>query len=339
MSERRAVVWPAEWEPQSHVWLGWPRLPDEWGDHFNPARREIAALAEVMAAHTPVRLAVGDDYANKVAKAALPSSVERVRVPTGDVWLRDTGPVFVMRQGALEANVFAFNGWGGKYTMAGDTETAAAMAEASGTRHRTHPFILEGGAIDTNGHGQVITTRQCLLNPNRNGWDEQAAEQALHASVGARRVHWLDRGLSGDHTDGHVDNIARFIAPDTVICQAATGPDDPHAARLAEIETALRETGLTVATVPSPGRVTGTDGEALPASHLNFTITNGAVIVPVYDDDTGADAVAVLKPLFPDREVIALPARAILSGGGGAFHCMTCHVPKLSVSDPGAPDP
>ncbi len=332
-----ATTWPAEWAPQSMLWIGWPRLAHEWDDLFDAARREIAAFAEAAAAHVPVRVAIGDAAADAAAAALLPAMVRRVAVPTGDIWLRDTGPVVVRTGACLAAACFQFNGWGGKYDMPGDRETAAAIAAAEGLPAQLHDFILEGGAVEGDGTGRVLTTRQCLLNANRNGWTESEAEAALTAALGAREVVWLSRGLDGDHTDGHIDNIARFVGPGHVACQAPTGPDDPHAARFREIAGELRGAGLTVTEIPSPGRICDRAGHVLPASHLNFTLTNGAVLVPVYGagarSGPGAEAVAALAALFPGREVCGLPAEAILAGGGGAFHCMTCHLPAVSGSE------
>jgi agmatine deiminase len=197
-----------------------------------------------------------------------------------------------------------------------------------------HDFVLEGGAIDHDGAGTVLTTGQCLLNPNRNpGWTEAAAEAALAESLGARKVLWLGEGLKNDHTDGHVDNLARFVAPATVACPVAWGRGDPNAD--AYDDAARRLAGMTdaqgrplkVVRIPSPGWIAAPDGVGpVPASHMNFLIANRAVIVPVYEDQPGKLAVGVLQELFPDRQVIGLPSRAILTGGG-SFHCITQQEP------------
>ncbi|MEM0985496.1 MAG: agmatine deiminase family protein [Pseudomonadota bacterium] len=331
------VTWPAEWWPQRRLWVGWPRLADEWGDCFEPACAEIAAFVEVASGDVPVRVAVGDGAAEAAARAALPDRAEILRIPTGDIWLRDTGPVFVLDNGALAARVFRFNGWGGKFNMPGDTETARAIARAEAAEPCTaFNAVLEGGAVESDGQGAILTTRSCLLNSNRNGWTENDAETWLHKSLSAECIHWIDDGLEGDHTDGHVDNIARFVAPGHVVCQVATSRDDPHRDRLREISQTLSNAGLTVSEIPSPGVVavpTGQD-DILPASHLNYTITNRFVLVPIYDGVCGAEAVAALAPLFPGRSILGLPANSLLAGGGGAFHCMTCHVPDTEPEAP-----
>lgn len=325
-----SFILPPEWAPQASVWVGWPRLREEWGSAFEAARQEIAVVAGELARHVPVRLAVGDADAAAAGRIAVGETAEVRQVPSGDVWLRDTGPIFAeTSSGQRLAHCFRFNGWGGKYVMPGDTETAIALAEAEGAEVCQHDIILEGGALDHDGTGTFLTTRECLLNPNRNaGWDEVTAERALETALGARRIVWLDLGLVNDHTDGHVDNIARFIEPGRVICQTPMGLDDPHAERLQAAEDTLRSAGLEVVTIPSPGRVETSDGTVQPASHMNFIFANGAVLLPVYDQATGLAAAAALAEALPNHQIIPLSSRAILAGGG-SFHCMTREVPAL----------
>jgi len=193
--------------------------------------------------------------------------------------------------------------------------------------------VIEGGALDHDGFGTVLTTRQCLLNPNRNAdWSEMEAEAALTTSLGARAVLWLGDGLANDHTDGHVDNLARFVAPGVVACPVAWGQGDPNAEvyddaarRLAGMRTA-RGSALTVTRIASPGRIEDEDGTVLPASHMNFIIANGAVIAPIYETRAAAFALDTLQSLFPERTVIGLGSRALLSGGG-SFHCISREEP------------
>jgi agmatine deiminase len=258
------------------------------------------------------------------------AGIEIVPAVFGDIWLRDTGPIFT---DPGRAAGFRFNGWGGKYQLAGDEAVAGQIAAAAGADLIGHDFVLEGGALDHDGAGTVVTTRQCLLNPNRNrGWREADAETALAAALGARKVLWLDQGLMNDHTDGHVDNVARFVAPGVVACPMAYGLDDPNAAVYDAAARALA--GLTdadgrslrVARIPSPGRLRDSQHHTLPASHMNFLIANQAVIVPLYDERAGAFAVEALEALFPGRAVIGLPSRALLTGGG-SFHCISQQAP------------
>lgn len=325
---------PAEWSPQAAIWVGWPRLRHEWGSQFENARTEIANFISHVSARMPVRVAVGDEGAEQAAHDFGVSGALLRRVPTGDIWLRDTGPVFGLgKNNALQAHCFAFNGWGEKFIMPGDTETNSAIAANEGALAMDHDFVLEGGAVDHDGCGLVLTTRECLLGTNRNGWSETQAERALERAIGARRIIWLDRGLLNDHTDGHVDNIARFIGPGRVLCQRATSKDDPHAERLLEIEDALRAAGLDCETVCSPGGIWDDDGAVLPASHMNFIFANREIVVPVFDVEAGETVAKQLRRLLPQWSVKPLPSRAILSGGG-SFHCMTCNVPSKTESRP-----
>ncbi len=324
---------PAEWSPHRAMWLGFPSHAELWREDLEVAQDEVAALARALAGPGAerVRLMVCGDEAEAAARARLSgASVEIVRGIFGDIWLRDTGPIFM--GGAAQA--FRFNGWGGKYVLEGDDEVAAQIAAASGAPMTAHDFILEGGAVDHDGAGTVLTTRQCLLNPNRNpGWTEEAAEAALADALGARKVLWLGDGLRNDHTDGHVDNLARFVGPGVVACPIAYGKGDPNAAvydetaRLLASMSDARGGRLQVMRIPSPGWIENDDGEVVPASHMNFLIANGAVIVPLYDHErAGAFAVEALKSLFPERHVIGLPSKAILTGGG-SFHCISQQEP------------
>lgn len=321
---------PPEWAPQSALWVGWPRFAHDWLEGLEEARESTASFIRAASRFVPVKVAVGDATSMEAAfRHGLDEVADLYPIAMSDVWLRDTGPVFGLHPQGLEARAFRFNGWGGKYGTPDDQYTAGVIAGHEGAFTRAHGFILEGGSVEVDGTGRLITTRECLLNPNRNeGWSEAEAEAALKDAFGIEEVIWLERGLLADHTDGHVDNIARFIGPGHVLCQTASGADDPHAERLSEIETALRATSLQVSTIPSPGRVVDEDGDIVPASHLNFVLTNGAVILPVFDEENAAAAAKALAALLPDHDIVPLRADPILKGGGGAFHCMSCHVPE-----------
>jgi agmatine deiminase len=245
----------------------------------------------------------------------------------GDIWLRDTGPIFAMAAGRLSALRFANNGWGGKYVLPGDDTVGDIVARTARAPVTRFDFVLEGGALEHDGAGTILTTRQCLLNANRNsGWSQTQAETQLKAALHAKRVLWLEDGLLNDHTDGHVDNLARFIAPDTVVCQAASGADDPNASLYDTIAEELRALHLNVQRIPSPGRILSADGEVMPASHMNFIIGNEAVVVPVYQQQYGGAAVRALQQLFADRRVVGVDSSHLLSGGG-SFHCITQQQP------------
>jgi agmatine deiminase len=328
---------PAEWSPHQAMWLGFPSHAELWEDNLEPAQAEAAALARALAGPggERVRVLVCGPEAAAAARRLLGdvAGVELVFGQFGDIWLRDTGPIFLSGAPSPRASSFRFNGWGGKYLLEGDETVADQIAAAAGAPLSVHDFVLEGGAVDHDGFGGVLTTRQCLLNPNRNpGWTEAEAEARLGEALGARHVLWLGDGLAADHTDGHIDNLARFVAPGVVACPIAYGRDDPNAAvyddaarRLATMS-GLRGAPLQVARICSPGRIETADGALAPASHMNFVIANEAVIAPVYEELSSAFALEALRSLFPERRVIGLPSRALLTGGG-SFHCITQQEP------------
>jgi agmatine deiminase len=321
---------PPEWAPHKAIWTAFPSAPELWGEDLGPARAEVAAMVAALAeGGENMRVLAHGEEALAAARAALGERAEILDARFGDIWLRDTGPVFT---GDGRAVAFGFNGWGGKYVLAHDDAVSGEIALLAGAALKRFDFVLEGGAIDTDGEGTFLTTRQCLLNPNRNArWTESTAESALKSALGAQKVLWLDDGLLNDHTDGHIDNLARFVAPGRVICQAPHGADDPNADVLDEIARALGEMTdaagrrIEVIRIPSPGLLLDEDGDAIPASHMNFVIGNGVVVVPIYSD-SGDAAVAALAPLFPGRKVVGLSSNAILTGGG-AFHCITQQEP------------
>ncbi|MGB3625683.1 MAG: agmatine deiminase family protein, partial [Henriciella sp.] len=212
MTDTPIAFTPPEWAPQSSVWVGWPHLRDEWAGDYAGAQREIAALVKALAPVVTVKLVIGAPHSRPEAVEQIGDLAELYDAPMGDIWLRDIGPVFVKYSNRLEGLGFEFNGWGGKYELEGDRETAASIARLEGHPLKRLPFVLEGGAVEQDGEGLLLTTRQCVLNPNRNeSWNEAKAEEALTLAFSADRMIWLGDGLTGDHTDGHVDNIARFI--------------------------------------------------------------------------------------------------------------------------------
>jgi agmatine deiminase len=336
---------PAEWEPHKAMWLGFPSHENLWQEDLMAAQAEVAALARVLAemGDERVKLMVMGEAAHASAQALLGDlkSVEIIDGRFGDIWLRDTGPIYVATEVGTSdaraplAQAFRNNGWGGKYHLNHDEEVAAQISQSDAITAEAADFILEGGALEHDGFGTVITTRQCLLNPNRNPeWTQSVAEKDLNHTLGVRKVIWLDEGLLNDHTDGHIDNLARFVAPGIVACPVAYGADDPNAAvydataKALAAETDARGRKLQVVRVPSPGKVVDADGEIVPASHMNFLIANDAVIVPVYNDRAGEMAVEAFASLFPERTVLGLSSKAILTGGG-AFHCISQQVPHI----------
>ena len=323
------VRMPPEWHPQAWLWIGFPHDADEWPGFLGRAQEQIATFASAVAdSGQEVRLIVRDE-ANRARAAALCSAAVRLEVRRyGDVWLRDTGPLVIEREGRVVGQRFGFNGWGGKYLMEGDQEIGAELAESAGLTVASADWILEGGALDCDGSGLVATTEQCLLNPNRNPTLSRAdLERRLHCDLGFDRVLWLGEGLINDHTDGHVDNLARFVAPNVLAVPRATGADDPNAAIYADAKARAEAFGVRVREVPSPGRVE-TEGRIEPASYMNFAITSKLVVVPIYGTAHDADGVAAVAELFPDRAVIGILADAVLAGGG-SFHCASQQMPVL----------
>lgn len=331
-----ATVVPAEWEPQKAIWTAWPADPDEWnGDLYSP-RRDVTAMVHALSPTNTVRVLVNGAEAETSARAALGDAADIVPVRYGDIWLRDTGPIFARTPDGPVALRFKTNSWGGKYELPDDATVGDDIARHAGVPMRRFDFVLEGGAVDHDGECTVLATRQTLLNPNRNAWSKAQAETALQSALGARKIIWIDEGLKNDHTDGHIDNIARFVGPARVVCQAPAGADDPNADTLDQIANTLaaatdaRGRKLEVVRVPGPGLYRNTAGEVSPASHMNFVIANGVVVVPVYNTPTQDAAIKALQGVFPDRKVVGLPSRGVMgygTAGGGSFHCITQQEP------------
>ena len=319
-----------EWAPHERVWIGFPALPEEWGSAFNRARVQIVDFADAIADHgrgEHVTLVCNSADDAATAHGLAGSAVEVIVEPLGDVWLRDTAAIIIGTGAERRAVDFAFNGWGGKYLMPGDADIGARLAARYGFGRDTCNMVLEGGGIDWDGAGLAVTTQQCLLNPNRNaGMNRTGVEAVLHDTLGFTRILWLGDGLSGDHTDGHVDNLARWVGPRTLLLPVASGADDPNAAVYADaMARASAFDGITIRTIPSPGRVI-VDGGAAPASYMNFFIGNHVVAMPAFGTRWDDEAAAVLAACFPDRRIVPLPSDAILSGGG-SFHCTGQQVP------------
>ena len=317
----------AEWAHHAACWTAFPSAADLWEDNLAPAQAEVAAMVRVIAESERVELLVNGLAAELAARDLLgTANVGFHQFGFGDIWLRDTGPLFLSSPVGHAAAAFRFNGWGGKYDLPGDDAVAAFVASTAGVPLARHEWVLEGGAIDVDGTGLAVTTEQCLLNPNRNPrMDANEIASHLRRDLGIDRLLWLGDGLEGDHTDGHVDNLARFVAPGVLAVPAPSGSDDPNADVYEDAHARARDFGLDVVTIPSPGRII-VDGEVVPASHMNFYIANGAVIVPTYGSPYGDAAVAAVAALFPTRKVVGLPALHVLSGGG-SFHCITQQQP------------
>ena len=324
---------PPEWAPQEWLWIGFPHDAEEWPEVLGAAQEQIAALANAVAeSGQAVRLLVRDGANEARARSLVSGAVTLDRREFGDVWLRDTGPLVLSDgTGGRTARRFGFNGWGGKYLMQGDKTVGAELARDAGLELQVCDWILEGGAIDGDGSGLVVTTEQCLLNPNRNPDLSRAdIEARLRNDLGFERVLWLGDGLLNDHTDGHVDNLARFVGPNRLALPRATGTNDPNAVIYADAKARAGAFGVEIAEIPSPGLVTRGDFVE-PASYANFAVTSRLVVVPTFGSPYDDEGVAAVAALFPDRATIGLPANAVLAGGGG-FHCASQQMPSAAIA-------
>jgi agmatine deiminase len=314
-----------EWAAHEAVWIGYPSHAELWVEDLDPARDEVVAFARAVHADgrgervilVAANIASADDARRRAPFAEV--TVEAF----GDIWLRDTGPII---GGDGTAHSFRFNGWGNKYDLPGDDDIGRRLATGHDLRVESHDWIVEGGALDGDGTGLVVTTEQCLLNPNRNAdFYRNAAETRLHDDLGYDRVLWLGDGLLNDHTDGHVDNLARFVGPNR-LALPEPAENDPNWRVYQDAAARAEAFGVEVVRVPSPGRVLSPDEEIIPGSHMNFYIGNAAVVVPLYGTGSDAAAVAAFQAIFPDRDVVGLRADHILTGGG-SFHCISQQIP------------
>lgn len=326
---RGAVEMPAEWELHRATWLAWPHDGELWGGMLARAQAEFTMLCRALVAGGErVELLVhetSDDAQVRASLAGLDVVIHRGRY--GDIWLRDTAPVFAHGRDGLVALSCRFNGWGGKYELAGDKEVAAAVAREAGASLRRLNWVGEGGALEFNGAG-ICLASACLAEAERNpGMGREALERSIAEAFCVDRVVWLDQILLGDHTDGHVDTLARFVNAETVVCARPAASSDPNREALEQTRRTLEEAGgFDVTVIGSPGPVHDEKGHVMPASYLNFYIANEAVLVPTYGCDADDRAVADIAALFPNRRVEGLSALAILEGGG-AFHCITQQEP------------
>ena len=318
-----------EWAPHERVWIGFPSDPVAWGEPLAEAQRQIAAFANAVhdggrgeAAHLIAKGAEATARARDLCDAGV--IVEDRLI--GDIWLRDTGCILAGSGSDRIARNFGFNGWGNRFDYEGDQSIGRELAEATGFPVTDCDWVLEGGSIDVDGEGLAVTTVDCLLNPNRNpALDRSAIEARLARDLGIERLLWLGDGLANDHTDGHVDNLARFVAANHLVIPEARDADDPNAAVYADARRRAEAFGCAVTALPSVGRFEQ-DGEAVPASYMNFYIGNSALVVPVYGSRYDDVALAELEPLFPGRKIVGLRADAVLTGGG-SFHCSSQQVP------------
>jgi agmatine deiminase len=335
---------PPEWHPHASTWLAWPKDPETWPGRVPEAQAIFVEMIAALAAHERVDLLVDDEETAEQVRAAcaFPQAGNlRVHlVKTVDSWIRDYGPNFILGpDGALAYNHWGFNAWGGKYkALEADANVPDALMQIIGAHRFTPGIVLEGGSIEVNGGGVVMTTEQCLLNENRNALlSRETIEQRLCEYLGVEEVLWLGEGVAGDDTDGHVDDVARFVSADTIVIAQEEDPNDPNFAPLADnlrrLQLARDQNGkpYRVVTLPMPG-VVQADGDRLPASYANFYIANGVVLLPVYGHPNDRAAAEILAPLFPGRTIVPINCEPLV-WGLGAIHCVTQQQPRSKADN------
>jgi agmatine deiminase len=346
---------PGEFEAHAGCWMAWPERPDNWRLGAKPAQHAYAVVAEAINVSEPVTVAVSHAQFEH-CRSVLSSSIRVVEISTDDAWIRDTGPTFLLDSNGGRRGVdWRFNAWGG---LAGglyfpwdrDERVAQKVLEIERAERYRAPIVLEGGSIHVDGEGTVMATEECLLNPNRNPeLGREEIERVLYDYLGAEKMIWLGRGVLGDETDGHVDNLACFVRPGVVLLTYADDESDPQhaisrdAQERLEAATDARGRSIEVVRLPSPDAMTITDQEAqgidavpsslsrragdrLAASYVNFYPASSRIVYPLLDERHDEQAGEILRGCFPDREVVGVQAREILLGGGN-IHCITQQVP------------
>jgi len=332
---------PAEWEPQSAVLLAWPNADTDWAERLGEVEETYIALVAAITHFQPVVVCVADEDVESYAQARLSSNridmarVRFVEVPYDDTWLRDSGPISLREGDGFRLLDFRFTGWGGKFDASRDdllVERLAGMGIFSRSSRQSIDFALEGGAIETDGAGTLLTTWQCL-HERHPGASREELTRKLSAWLQQERVLWLDHGyLEGDDTDAHVDTLARFAAPDAIVFQACDDPGDSHYAELqamaGEIAALRTADGRPYRLFPLPWPAPILDGgRRLAASYANFLVVNGAVLMPAYGDPADAAAATVMQQAFPDREIVPVPCRPLI-WQNGSLHCVTMQLPE-----------
>lgn len=333
--------WPAEWEPQEAVWLSWPHRRDLWQGGLDELLERYADLAAAIAEEAEVRINAAAVLHSGIRKVLEERGITRFRLfdhPTNDVWCRDHGAIFTRRaDGGMQLANWEFNAWGGKFAPWDlDNEIPARMAESLHLPQLRSRIILEGGAIEGNGQGLLLTTEAVLLNPNRNpGCTKADIEAELHRMLGTTHVFWLGHGIEGDDTDGHIDDMVRFVHPEAAVSIVEPYARSPHYRALAENNERLQDlrtpsgSRVEIIPLPMPRPLVAKEWrlEQLPASYANFLICNGAVIVPVFHQPKEDDrALGILREAFPGKRVVGIDARRLVIEGG-AIHCITQQQP------------
>ena len=334
---RDGFAMPAEWAPHARTWMCWPCRPEAWGsaEAMLRAKQVTGRIARAISTFEPVTMAARHEDAAE-AKLATGGKAHIFEAPRDDSWARDTGPTFLRGPaGGRGAVQWQFNGWGGKYeSFANDAGLASRIAREADVRLYDASLVCEGGAIHTDGEGTLLATEQCLLHAGRNpGLTKDEVEQRLLRFTGARKVIWLGKGFSDIETDGHVDNIACFVAPGRVLVGVPSSPSLPDAKPVKEAIRRLREArdaegrALEVIEIVQPRRVRfDWRGRILQASYVNYYLANGGIVMPAFDDPHDEKAQAVLADCFPGRDILQIEVLDLVQGGGG-IHCITQQEP------------
>lgn len=337
---------PAEWRPHAATWLTWPKDPETWPERVSQVEEIYLQMIAALTPHETVNLMVDDEATEQAVRqrCTFPSAenLRFHRIPTVDSWIRDYGPNFVIdNNGAAAFNDWIFNAWGNKYEALKQDDGVPRRLEPILKLRRFEPgIVLEGGAIDVNGAGCVLTTEQCLLNPNRNPQLSRAEiEDHLKQYLGVSKVLWLGEGIVGDDTDGHIDDIARFVSPNMIVFALEEDPEDANYEllqdNLARLKSMTDANGrpFRIVALPMPGVVGGTSTDTrnldrLPASYVNFYIANNVVLAPVFGHANDARAVETLQRVFTDRRVVPINCEPLV-WGMGTIHCVTQQQPQI----------
>jgi len=332
---------PAEWEPHEATWLAWPHNPETWPGKMEPIPGIWVAMIRALSPGEKIHLCVNDaamerEVSDLLMKADLTRNVALHQIPTNDCWARDHGPIFVIQKTEIAALKFRYNAWGGKYPPWDlDDAVAGKVAKVIGAPIIEAGIVLEGGSIDVNGLGTLLTTEQCLLNKNRNPHlTKKEIEVTLARYFGVTNIIWLGEGIVGDDTDGHIDDIARFVGPQSVLAAVEEDPTDenykPLQENLKRLKAMKDQDGrpLKVIPLPMPGPVFY-QNQRLPASYANFYIGNGAVLAPIFNQPNDQKSLAVLQKVFPRRRIVGIVATDLI-WGLGAFHCVTQQQPAVA---------
>jgi agmatine deiminase len=326
---------PAEWESHTATWTAWPFKEDMWFHKLHMVRQEFAQLVKTISQFEPVHLLVRDEEALDSARALLGNSSEIIfhEIPINDIWFRDSGPIFVKKKNDIQFVKWDFNAWGKKFQWDLDNEAAYSVGRFLKMNFFKTNIVMEGGSLDVNGKGIALTTKQCLLSKMRNpNLSKSEIDKALKNYLGIEKCLWLENGLEGDHTDGHIDTIVRFVNENTIVCSRTENRDDvnfktmEHNYELLKSFENLQGEKFQIVPLVLPKNRMEIDGQRLPCTYANFYIGNGFVIVPQYNDPHDKMALSILSGLFPEHKVIGSPSQHIIIGGG-SFHCVTQQQP------------